>query len=207
MSPAFRLGSNASTSFRLGLVTVVVGWLLLFGLNILEFIPSSPLPHKPLVVSASHHALVMAGVVTATLLMRMKESPQRLSLLLAALAVAELAAGFAIRPFHGISKIYATPAWTAICTGISTAMFVILYLIADAGKYTRWATFIMPAGVAALTCYLVPDLLYPWFWPLEQLLPDAILGGAAGLVKSALFALGTVWITGLLVKRGVELKV
>lgn len=193
-APAFRLGS------------VILGWLLLLGMNILEFVPSSPFPHNLLMVSASHHSLVMAGVVASTLLMRLNHKPLLLSALLTVLALAELSFGFAIRPFHGISKIYATPAWTAICTGISTAVFVLLYLIADAGKYTRWAAFIRPAGVAALTCYLVPDLLYPWLWPLEQLLPAAVLGGGVGLVKSALFALLTVWLTGWLVKGGVELK-
>ena len=115
--------------------------------------------------------------------------------------------GFMIRPFHGISKIMATPAWTAICTGISMAVFLILYLIADQGKFTRWAVFIMPAGFAALTCYLVPDLLYSWLWPLEQLMPSALLGGIAGLIKSLLFSLLVVWITGHLVKRGIQLKV
>jgi hypothetical protein len=87
------------------------------------------------------------------------------------------------------------------------ASFLILYYIADRGKLTRWADSIMPAGKAALTCYMVPGFLYFWLWPLQQLLPDALLGGIQGLIKSLLFAWITVCITGKIIKVGIQLKV
>jgi predicted acyltransferase len=206
---AFRPGitiPRAPRSLRPGLVTVII-WIILSILNIVEFLDIPYLPHYPLIVSASNHSLVMAGVLTSVILMKFHDRPAMFTSVITLLAVLVTVYGFLIRPFHGISKIYATPAWTAICTGISMASFLILYYIADRGKLTRWADSIMPAGKAALTCYMVPGFLYFWLWPLQQLLPDALLGGIQGLIKSLLFAWITVCITGKIIKVGIQLKV
>jgi uncharacterized membrane protein YeiB len=100
----------------------------------------------------------------------------------------------------------ATPSWSAICASISFLCFAVIYLIADVAKSTRWASLIMPAGRSTLTCYLLPGLVYPFLWPLEQLLPVSLLTGIAGIVKSVLFALLIIVLTGLLEKIHIKLK-
>jgi predicted acyltransferase len=115
--------------------------------------------------------------------------------------------GFGVRSYGGISKILATPSWTSICAGISIAVFLIIFILADVLHYSAWASVIMPAGQSTLTCYLLPGLLYPFLYPLQQLLPASLLTGLPGLVKSLLFALLTVIITGWLQKIHIRLKI
>jgi heparan-alpha-glucosaminide N-acetyltransferase len=189
---------------------ILVSWLGLYLLNLLEFLPlTKNLPHPLLIISASNHALVMSGVLATIMYMQTRNSGRKLLFpaLLIIPAIILLTYGFAVRPLWGISKIMATPSWTAICAGISFAFFAMIYLVADVLKYTRWADFIMPAGRSALTCYLLPGLVYFIFWPLQQLLPDSFLEGWIGLLKSLLFALFIILLTGLLEKIKIRLKI
>ena len=193
---------------RMGII--IAAWVILNALNLLEVIPDRfPLPRFLLIVSASNHALVMSGVLVTMIYLRVREKENFavFGLILLLLAGLCIGYGFGIRPYGGISKILATPSWTSICAGISMAVFLIIFIIADVWHYSAWATIIMPAGQSTLTCYLLPGLLYPLLFPLQQLLPASLLTGLAGLVKSLLFALLTVIITGWLQKIHIRLKI
>jgi predicted acyltransferase len=194
---------------------ITVGAVLFFYiLNVLEFVPA--FPKLQLVVSASNHALVMSGILATVIYLQTRdhvtlssspvEGRSTFPLLLLIPATILLIFGFTSRPMWGISKILATPSWTAICASISFMFFALIYLIADVAKSTRWASIIMPAGRSTLTCYLVPGLVYPFLWPLEQMLPVTLLTGIAGIVKSVLFALLIIVLTGLLEKIHIKLK-
>jgi heparan-alpha-glucosaminide N-acetyltransferase len=189
---------------------IISALIVLMLLNLSEVIPNHlPLPHFLLIVSASNHVLVMSGVLVTMIYLMLRENEKftRFGLILVILAGLSIAYGFAVRPFGGISKILATPSWTSICAGISMAVFLIIFITADLLHCTRWAAVIMPAGQSTLTCYLLPGLLYPVLYPLQQLLPQDLLTGAAGLVKSLLFALLVVIITGWLQKINIRLKI
>ena len=193
---------------RMGII--ISAWIILNALNLLEVIPESfPLPRFLLIVSASNHVLVMSGVLVTLIYFRIREKENfaLFALILLLLAGLCIAYGFTVRPYGGISKILATPSWTSICAGISMAVFLIIFFLADVLHYSGWASVIMPAGQSTLTCYLVPGLLYPLLYPLQQLLPDSLLTGIPGLVKSMLFALLTVIITGWLQKIHIRLKI
>jgi heparan-alpha-glucosaminide N-acetyltransferase len=193
---------------RMGII--IVAWVVLNALNLLEVIPGSlPLPRFLLMVSASNHVLVMSGVLVTLIYLRFreKENFRIFGLILLTLAGLCIAYGFGVRPYGGISKILATPSWTSLCAGISIAVFLIIFIIADILHYSGWATIIMPAGQSTLTCYLLPGLLYPILYPLQRMLPDSLLTGIAGLIKSLLFALLTVFITGWLQKIPIRLKI
>jgi len=182
----------------------------LYLLNLFEFLPlAKNLPRPLLIVSASNHALVMSGVLATLMYMQAGNTGRKLLFpaLLAIPAIILLTYGFAIRPLWGISKIMATPSWTAICAGISFAFFAMIYLLTDVLNYTRWAGIVMPAGRSTLTCYLLPGLVYPFLWPLQQLLPDSFLEGWIGLLKSLLFALFIIVLTGLLERIKIKLKI
>jgi heparan-alpha-glucosaminide N-acetyltransferase len=193
---------------RMGII--IPAWLILNALNLLEVIPNSlPLPRLQLIVSASNHVLVMSGVLVTMIYLRIREKENFavFGLLLLMLAGLCIAYGFGVRPYGGISKILATPSWTSICAGISMAVFLIIFIIADVLHYSRWSSIIMPAGQSTLTCYLLPGLLYPLLYPLQQMLPASFLTGMAGLIKSLLFALLTVIIAGWLQKIHIRLKI
>ena len=73
--PRFNDSADTNTwALRPRLVMVLI-WIILLILNIIEFIDIPCLPQFPLIVSASNHSLVMAGVMTALLLMRLKDRP------------------------------------------------------------------------------------------------------------------------------------
>ncbi|MEP7257905.1 MAG: DUF5009 domain-containing protein, partial [Flavitalea sp.] len=67
---------------------------------------------------------------------------------------------------------------------------------------------VKPAGTNTLTCYLLPYFAYAFLYgPLESVhLPEDLLTGIPGLIKSLILALALVNIAGLLSKYGVRLK-
>lgn len=168
------------------------------------------LPKSLLVVGASNHASVMSGIFVSLLLAaaRREEDVRKFVLSCIGLAAALMAFGFVTRPEWGISKNMGTPSWVAICAGISTLSFLVIYLIADVWKKTSWAAIVAPAGRSTLTCYLVPYWFYPIFMvTIAAVLPSWATEGLAGIVKSLLFSLLVIYITSLLEKVNIRLKV
>lgn len=191
---------------RPGWIAVVC--LIIYLLNINEF--ATPFNfHLRIVVSASNYASVLSGVLVTTILIRLqkKERMNYLIPVLLGLAAVLLLFGFLTRPEWGISKIRATPSWTAICAGITTLFFIIIHIIADRLKFSGWADIISPAGKSTLTCYLVPYIVYPIMALVSFHLPDILTTGIIGLVKSLVFSLLIIWITGGLNRLGVNLKI
>jgi hypothetical protein len=185
-------------------------WIILHALNAQEFVPVAGGGKVfRIMVSASNHALVMSGVLATLIYQLLKKYPRKFlfpAVLFLAAAIM-IAYGFSVRPFWGISNILATPAWTAVCAGISYGVFAVIYIVTDVFGYRGWASVIMPAGRSTLTCYLVPTLVYPILWPIQQHLPEDLLQGWAGLVKSFLFALLVILLTGVLEKIKIRMKI
>ena len=85
--------------------------------------------------------------------------------------------------------------------------FVLLHFIADVKGQTRWADLIAPAGSSTLTCYLMPYFAYAFVELLGWSLPAILTDGAIGLLKSTLFALLVIQVTGLLNRVQIGLKI
>ncbi len=191
---------------RPGFLALAFAVLILLNTN--EFITPLNFSIK-LVVSASNHALTMGGVVLSSLMIRFKEE-ERMDLLIPFLlgfAALLFLFGYLTRPVWGISKILATPSWTAICAAITVLAFALMYLLADkAGKF-RWAAIIEPAGSMTLTCYLVPYFVYAFRNMLSIRLPESLTTGGIGILKSILFALLIIQLTGLLGRLRIKLKI
>lgn len=187
-------------------IALVLVLLLLLNMN--EFVSPLPFPIK-LVVSASNYALVLGGVLTTSVMIHLQDGGkmQRFVPFLIGFAALLFLFGYLSRPAWGISKILATPSWTAICAGITAMSFAALYLVADKAGWFRWADIIEPAGSSTLTCYLVPYYVYA-FRNLSGLsLPDALTTGGIGILKSVLLALLIIQLTGLLGRIGIKLKI
>jgi hypothetical protein len=191
---------------RPGWITVI--FLLLILLNINEFVTPFNFSVK-LVVSASNHALVMGGVLVTSVMIRLRDQERKHLFVpfLVFFAALLVLFGFLTRPIWGISKIMATPSWTAICASITALAFAVMYLLADkAGKF-HWAGLIEPAGSMTLTCYLVPYFVYAFREILVIRLPESLTTGGVGILKSLLFALLIIQITGLLGRVHIRLKI
>lgn len=153
--------------------------------------------------NGSNAALVMAGVVAAQLY----NSSKQIFLPLFIIAAAFFAGGFLLRPYWGISKIMATPSWVMICTGISLMVFTAFIFIADIKKKHNWFSILQPAGTSTLTAYLLPYIHYALYSLVGVSLPLMLRTGMVGIIKSLLYALVIILITGLLEKWKLRLKI
>ena len=155
------------------------------------------------------HAFGMSGVLTSLLMQRYadRERPGRFIGMLCALGVGMLVLALVSHPFWIISKIQATPTWLFYCLAMFFPLFGFFYWLTDVKGKTNWFDIIKPAGTATLTCYIIP---YIWY-AVQQLLhlhyPEALGSGVPGLLKSLVFSLVIVGLTGLLVKGKIKLKV
>ena len=120
-----------------------------------------------------------------------------------------LAAGFALRPLGGIAKLGDTPSWILICTAISVTLFAVLAYVVDLKGRKQWYSLIKPAGSSTLTCYLLTYIHYCIIkmLPPGGRLPLVLRSGDIGLLKSFLFSLLIVMLTGWLEKRKVRLSI
>ncbi|WP_299498247.1 DUF5009 domain-containing protein [Mucilaginibacter sp.] len=155
-------------------------------------------------------SFTMAGVFVAVLYMRLQERNEVkllwIGMLLMAVILFNL--GFIVRYFSGgISKMRDTPSWVLICTAISLVVYAVFIFIVDFKHKYKWFKIIKPAGTNAFTCYIVPGLFYPLFEMTNLEFPGYISQGTGGLIKCLLFAFAMVWITGLLEKVNIKLKI
>jgi heparan-alpha-glucosaminide N-acetyltransferase len=154
-------------------------------------------------------ALTIAGIIIAVLYSSLAEKGKYKTcfIVLLLLGAIMLAGGFAIRPLAGISKIRATPSWVMICTGISILLFTALIWLIDRKHKKHWFAIIKPAGTSTLTAYLLPYIYYPLYHMAGISLPVILLTGVTGIIKSLLFALLIILLTGLLEKWRIRLKI
>ncbi|MFZ2339874.1 MAG: DUF5009 domain-containing protein [Bacteroidales bacterium] len=195
------------------LLTAAVAALFL-GLNVLSSLGLTAFldPVRPLlgvIVDGNVPFIVISGMFVGLMIKKSADTghkPLIRDLFIA--GVLALAAGFLLRKWFIISKIQATPSWGLVCTGISILAFTIIYVTSDVFGKTRWAEFFRPAGENSLTTYLAPDILYHLIWmgglPVffykqSQILPVVIAG-------SIIWAILMVWLTALLKRLGISLK-
>lgn len=152
--------------------------------------------------------LTMGGVLTSMIFRyyREKQDNKTLTFILLAFAAVLIGLSVATRPYWGLAKLGATPAWLLLCSAFTILAFVVIYWIADVYKKDHWFDIVKPAGTATLLCYLIPYFAYFTTRALGINLPDFMLEGGVGLLKSFLFALLCVLITGGLIKAGLRMK-
>ncbi len=193
----------------------VIAWLffVLFNLDFhagwLDFLePVSK--HVWIAGNGAMQAFTMAGVSVAVLYIHLEEK-KNLKLFFTGMivtAVILLNIGFIVRDITGgISKSNDSPAWVLICTAICLVVYAAFVFIVDIrGKY-NWFKFAEPAGAGAFTCYMVAALYYPLHVLARLDLPEYLDEGTGGLIKALIFAFAVVWVTALLKKINIRLKI
>ncbi|AUD02971.1 DUF5009 domain-containing protein [Spirosoma pollinicola] len=194
---------------RIGvLVAAWAGFCLLSMIASAELLPNA-ISFIPSAISRGTMAgLTMGGVVLSTLFQQYRQQGEskRMTLVFVIVSIALIGLSMYTRTFWGLSKLAATPAWLFLCSALTILIFTAIYWLVDEGKNANWFTFIKPAGTDTLLCYLIPYFAYAFTTLLNLHLPKVLLTGGVGLLKSFLFALLCVWITGLLNKIGIRLK-
>ncbi|CAN5912197.1 lpg1661 family Dot/Icm T4SS effector [soil metagenome] len=192
----------------------LAAWVLFCGLSIVA--SSGLLPRDSVlrlllpgpVLGGTLVAFTLGGVLTTYLFQFFRNQQAHTKMMLALLAVAVGLAimGFYTRLFWGISKLGATPAWLFYCSALTILAFMATYWLADLRGKAHWFRFIKPGGTDTLLCYLIPYFAYATVRLAGISLPEFMLTGGVGLLKSFAFALLCIWIAGLLSKNGVRLK-
>jgi heparan-alpha-glucosaminide N-acetyltransferase len=137
---------------------------MLSKLHMLDFL-SSVKPVFGIIINGNAPFIVLSGMfITIILKNHAKEKAGKTMLIIAALGILSIAAGFILRPWFIISKIQSTPTWGLICNGICMVMFALLFWIIDFRKNFSLGSFLRPAGSNSLTVYLVPDIFYYIIW-------------------------------------------
>lgn len=147
----------------------------------------------------------LAGIVTSlvTLEMTGKSGVRKIFVCLSVILV--LVAGGIYAHSHWIvSKILQTPPTLLYCTAVSVSAYCLFALLSAKG-WTGGFQIISSAGTSTLTCYVMPIFLYSAV-RLVGIEPELEISGAAGLAKCLLFSFLCIWLTGLLEKIGIKLK-
>lgn len=192
---------------RENLLYNIIAWLVFVMLMLLEhsnvislsFIPSD----------FTLHVFGFSGVLVSLLMQKYadRENPRKFILILCGLGVVMLACALFSHPVWIISKLQATPTWFFYCMAAFFPLFAFFYWLTDVKQKQQWFNVIKPAGTATLTCYVIP---YVWYslmqmWSIRY--PTLLNSGVPGLLRSFVFSLIVVWITGLLVRVKIKLKV
>jgi heparan-alpha-glucosaminide N-acetyltransferase len=169
--------------------------------EILSFIP-------PAISGGTIVGLTLGGVATSMIFRYYHHRKDDKGLTLALLIFTGLLIGLSLltRPYWGLAKLGATPAWLFLCSAFTILAFLAVYWIADVNKKEHWFSMIRPAGTATLLCYLIPYFAYFTTRALGVSIPQFMLSGPSGLLKSFLFALLCVLITGGLIRAGIKMK-
>ncbi|WP_319267589.1 DUF5009 domain-containing protein [uncultured Draconibacterium sp.] len=189
-------------------------WALFFMLNILsqlnllEFLN----PVKPVLgvlLNGNTPSIVLAGLFFSVLIRQIGfADSQKLIKTSLLIGVILLVIGFVLRQWFIISKIQGTPSWAMICNGISVLVFVVLYIVIDLFKLTKWTVIFKPAGQNSLTTYLAPDIFYYSMWlsgiPI-LIYKQSELAGVV-ILGSVLWALAMIGFAALLARIGIRLR-
>jgi len=169
--------------------------------DFLSFIPNA-------ILGGTLTGLSLGGVATAMLFTyyREKKDDRTLTLLFLGLSAVLVVLSVVTRPYWKLAKLGATPAWLFLCSAFTVLAFLLVYWIADVYKKRAWFALIRPAGTDTLLTYLIPYFAYAVRNFSGWQLPEVLLTGWVGLLKTFLFALVCVAAAGQLSRWGVKLK-
>ncbi len=154
----------------------------------------------------AHAIIVLSGIVCSLILtlggMRQKPIQKIRNMLLLGLLMA--VTGYFVRPFGGISKNLATPAWTLYSAAICMVVFPVIYWLVDVKSIKSWANFLRPAGENPLLTYLLPPLFYSIVG--FSYLPRYFNSGLPGFMRAVVFSVLILWLARWLTAKGVRMK-
>lgn len=110
---------------------------------------------------AAHTGIVLCGIVVSLLFFDAAILRKIYERFIAVCVFALMAAlaGYWIRPYYAISKIYATPTWCLYSVAICALLFSFLYWFIDIVKYQGWTKFFQPAASNSLLVYILPAII------------------------------------------------
>ena len=158
---------------------------------------------------AAHTSIVLCGMIVTLLFFdNAKPVADKIRFLGAiAFAVLLFIAGYFLRPYFKISKIYATPTWCLYSAAFCTIIFSFLYWLIDKKRIMKWTNFFKPAASNPLLTYIIPDIIYYVTALLGiVIVPHFLRSGWPGILWSVFFAFAVMGIVILLNKMKLRLQ-
>ncbi len=189
------------------------GWAFFLGLNILSSLglagwADCVQPVLGTLVQGNTPMIVLAGMTAGAYLKQSRDDNRRKALVLLAAGALSLAAGFVLRNWFIISKIYATPSWGLICNGISMIVLAAVFYRTDVCGKTRFTGLLTTTGRNSMTTYLAPSALYSiiWLLPFHLLFYKQTGSALLAIAGSAVWSVAMAYFSILLDKIGIKLK-
>ncbi|HRN54966.1 MAG TPA: hypothetical protein PLL71_00865, partial [Agriterribacter sp.] len=159
--------------------------------------------------NAAHTSIVLCGLVLSLIYFN-KNGTATFARRFAAAGIFTLVlfvAGYVLRPYFGISKIYATPTWCLYSAGICCIIFSVLYWLIDIKKISSWTHFFKPAAINPLLTYIIPGILYALFAVLHiSIFPYSLRYGVPGFLWAVFYAIAVMYIAKGLNRLNIKLQ-
>lgn len=209
---AYLVSGLVTVFARNNFYVIVAAWVFFALLSMVShagYLPESLHVIPDAILGGTLTGLTMGGVLTALIFQhyRKKHDNKNLTLVLLGFAVLLIVLSVVTRPYWGLAKLGATPAWLFLCSAFTILLFTAVYWVVDVYGKANWFAIIRPAGAGTLLCYLIPYFAYATMNIAGIHLPEFMLVGAVGLIKSFLFAILCAVITGWLMRAGIKLRI
>ena len=210
----YLIAASAFIFIRSSITGSFIAFFICLGLNIIS---SSGIPYNIFSWQSVNwipgggglQALAFGGIIVSLLLMqsRVNRNIKNLYITLFCFATLSLLSGFLLRNYFVLNKNLGTPTWIMISLSSAIFLFIFIHWLTDVKKILSWYKYIKIAGTATLTCYLIPYFVYSFRTITGIVLPEFLLTGIIGLVKSILYSLIIISICWGLKKIKIQLKI
>lgn len=180
---------------------------ILAQLNLLEAMAFLK-PIFGVIIGGNIPAIVLAGLTIGLILAQKEWSSKKIMVTITVLGVGCLLMGILLHKWFIVSKIYGTPSWVMICSGISMLLYGSLYFIVDIKGKVQWAGMFQAAGRNSLTTYLAPDIIYfiCWGWGIPLFFYKQDISTILAVCGSIVWAIAMIGFSMLLSKIHIRLK-
>jgi heparan-alpha-glucosaminide N-acetyltransferase len=147
--------------------------------------------------NAAHTSVMLCGIVLSQIFFgeRIMATRRTRFLQAGAFLLALFIAGYLIRPYYKISKIYATPTWCLYSAGFCCIVFGFLYWLIDIKGKSKWTSFFKPAATNPLLTYIIPGIVFSFFMLCRiTIFPNSLRYGIYGILWSLFFAVVVMYI-------------
>jgi len=146
--------------------------------------------------NAAHTSVVLCGIVLSQIFFSVQTTATNMRFMRAgAFMLALFIAGYILRPWYKISKIYATPTWCLYSAGICCVIFGLLYWLIDIKGKSKWTSFFKPAATNPLLTYIIPGILFSFFSLFKiSIFPKSLRYGIPGILWSLFFAVAVMYM-------------
>ena len=210
----YLIAASVFIFIRSSIIGSFIAFFICLGLNIIS---SSGIPYNIFSWQSVNwipgggglQALAFGGIIVSLFLMqsRVNRNIKSLYITLFCFATLSLLSGFLLRNYFVLNKNLGTPTWIMISLSTAIFLFIFLHWLTDVKKILSWYKYIKIAGTATLTCYLIPYFVYSFRTITGIVLPEFLLTGIIGLVKSILYSLIIISICWGLKKIKIQLKI